>query len=71
MSKTKPTPNRKLVFDLKDILATYIGESGGGHPHDYIDQETAKIQMTCTAAGKPQFAITWDGWPQDDPGYGQ
>jgi hypothetical protein len=60
-------PNRKLRLTLKDVLAEIAHLSGGGHPHDFIDRDSATIRLEHTPTGRPRIVIEWEGHPDENP----
>lgn len=62
--------NRRVEYDLADVLDLARTCSFAGHPHDYIEDD-AKITLRCTKSGRPKVVIEWTGFPTDDPEYGR
>ena len=59
--------NRKLRLTLKDVLVEIACMSGGGHPHNFIDRDSATIRIEHTPAGSHRIVIEWEGHPNEDP----
>jgi hypothetical protein len=65
--------NRREEYTLDEVLGAFRELSHAGHPHDYIDADTAKIALRRPRkgpnAGKTCIVISWAGMDQDDPDY--
>ena len=63
--------NRVLELSLQDILTLACTNSGAGHPHDFIDGDTAEVKLVFKGKSRrPKVVIRWKGYPQDAPDYG-
>ena len=71
MPKGQPKRNRTKVLNLDDVLEAVSCLSKAGHPHDYIDDDTARIRLECSKTGKPKLIIDWEGFPMESPEYGR
>ena len=62
--------NRSLELSLKDVLDLAAWESYSRHPHDFIDKDSAIINLKRSPEGW-KLVIKWDGYPTDADDYGE
>ena len=62
----KSERNRKIRLTLKQVLAEIASMAGGGHPHNFIDRDSATIHIEHTPTRRPRVVIEWDGHDDDE-----